>query len=347
MDTEFRGWLRGLPKIELHVHLEGAVSVPLALRLAEKNRISLDKKYRTEWERGIRFSGFEEFIGHFIQLSHCYRTPGDVSEIIREFLRFQETQNVRYCEVFFTPTLHHARKGIPYGDLIVAVEEGIKTSGSSVEMKLIADISRHSGMDLADLTVSNLEKHPTGRVIGLGLGGAERGFPPEQFKDHFQAARDLGLHCVAHAGETDGPESVRKAVEVLRVSRIGHGVRAAEDPEVLELLSRRNVWLEVCPTSNVKLGVFPSYETHPLRLFWERGLPVTLNSDDPTLFGTNLEQELMVAHDRFGFTREELVRLMLNSVRASFAPSNRKERLRKEVLDYAGNTGSLPADLTG
>jgi adenosine deaminase len=339
MESDFEPWLRNLPKVELHVHLEGAIPFSLALRLAERNGYPLHPGFRDAWKTDFQFSSFPEFIDHFVQLSSCYRTRDDFAEAVAEFLRNQEAQNIRYCEVFFTPTLHFARKGLPYPELLNGIEEGIRASGTEVEMKLIADISRHSSMELADLTIGFLTQHPSDRVIGLGLGGSEDGFPPELFRAHYDRARELGLNCVAHAGETAGAESVRNAVEILRVRRIGHGVRAREDESVLKLIADRRVPLEICPTSNVSLGIFPSYDAHPLREFWDRGIPVTLNSDDPVFFRSNLQNELRVAHDRFGFTRAELIRLMFNAVEASFATPAMKGILRGEIEDYARETG--------
>ena len=339
MEQDFDRWLQELPKVELHIHLEGAIPFSLALQLAERNGYPLEQRFRDAWKTDFQFHSFKDFIDHFVQLSTCYRTRDDFVKVIGEFLRIQEDQNIRYCEVFFTPTLHFAQKGLPYTDLLQAVEEGIQASGTQVELSLIADISRHSSMELADLTLRFLSEHPSERVIGLGLGGSEEGYPPEMFQSHFDRARELGLHCVAHAGETAGPDYVRNAVEVLRVSRVGHGVRAMEDESVLELIKEHQISLEICPTSNIRLGIFPSYNAHPLRFFWEREISVTLNSDDPAFFRSNLQNELRVAHDHFGFSRAELIRLLLNAVDVSFAPTVMKKILRREIEDYARQSG--------
>jgi adenosine deaminase len=170
----------------------------------------------------------------------------------------------------------------------------------------------------------------------LGLGGSERGFPPRLFVDTFERARQAGLARVPHAGEHEGPDSIREAVELLHADRIGHGVRCIEDAALVEMLRMRQIPLEICPTSNVRLGVYPDYASHPLRRLWDargefhRQLPITVNSDDPAMFGTDLAHEYEVLVEYFGFTAHELARISLNGVRFSFLPAHEKEQLEQE-----------------
>jgi len=167
-------------------------------------------------------------------------------------------------------------------------------------------------------------------VVALGLGGGERGFPPHLFVETFERARQAGLPRVPHAGENEGPDSIRGAIDLLHADRIGHGVRCIEDPALVEILRRRQIPLEICPTSNIRLGVYADYASHPLRRLWDAGLAVTVNSDDPPMFGTNLAHEYETLVEYFGFTADELARLSLNGIRYSFLPPAEKERLEQD-----------------
>jgi adenosine deaminase len=246
-------------------------------------------------------------------------TPQDYALMCEQFLKRQAEQNISYSEVTFTPSLH--LKKISAEELLLALMDGSAAGeekyGSSMQM--IADISRHT--DSPETQARTLEftlaGKDSGLFIGLGLGGKEIGFPPEIFVDIFAEARRQGLHVVAHAGETDGPASVRGAVETLHAERIGHGIRCLEDPMLVELLRERRIPMEVCPQSNYCLGVVQRGEPHPIRRMMDAGLFCTLNSDDPPMFSTSLTSEYLTLADQ-GFSWQELRQLSENTRRASF-----------------------------
>jgi adenosine deaminase len=239
-------------------------------------------------------------------------------------------QNIRYAEVTFTPETNVAGSGLPFDEILAGLNEGRARARDEfgVEFQWVLDIVRNdpeTRHQVAAWAISGMDRG----VVGFGLGGAERDYPPELFVDAFEIARADGLHSVPHAGEVAGPQSVWGALRVLGAERLGHGVRSVEDPALLEHLRDRQIPLEVCPTSNLCLGVYPSYQAHPFRQFWDQGLYVTVNSDDPPMFNTDLVREYQVLVDHLDFTAGELEQLSLNALRASFLPEEQKSTLEQ------------------
>lgn len=334
-------FIRRMPKVELHVHLEGSIKPETLLRLAERNNVKLPATTVEGLRQWYAFTDFAHFIEIYIAISACICTPEDIELIAREFLRGQAEQNILHSEVTFTPYTHFSlNRRIPFEDQLAALSQARRWAADELGVSVgwVLDISRNvrpieHGLTVADWAISGMNDG----VIALGLGGPEIGHPPELFKAAFDRARAAGLASVPHAGETVGAESVRGALRSLKAQRIGHGVLCLEDAELVAELRERQIPLEVCPTSNVCLGVAPSIAEHPLPRLLEEGLYVTINSDDPPMFNTALTDEYLKIADAFGFDAETIEQLAINAVRASLVPeSARIEMEARFRREFAG-----------
>lgn len=310
---------RLLPKAELHVHLEGAIRPETLLTLAERHGVPLPASDLEGVREFYRFRNFLHFIEVYTTICKCLRTPEDFYLVTREFLANQARMNVRYCETFFAPG-HFIKQDADLGAIVDAITQARRDGERDfgVRMQLIADISREMGAEFGLRIAREMVRLKDRGVMGLGIGGAEAEFPAEWFTEAFRLAREAGMPVVAHAGEAAGPESVWSALENLKAQRIGHGVRAVEDPELVAYLAEHQIPLEVCPTSNLRIGIVSSYAEHPLRRLVEAGCLVTLNSDDPPMFNTDLVHEYEVAVTEFGLDRDAIEQLSRNAIRASF-----------------------------
>jgi adenosine deaminase len=324
-------FLLRIPKVELHVHLEGAMRPAVLLELARRNGIDLPARDDAGLKRWFRFKDFEHFVEVYLTCSRALRSPEDFQLLALDFLAEQAYQNIVYTEAHFTISTHLANgaDGAAVLDALVeAVEEGERRYG--VMLRLIPDIVRNVSVEAADQTLEwALAGRARGVVAALGLSGSEARFPNEPFRPHFDAARREGLHRVAHAGEHAGPESVRSVLDVCGAERIGHGVRSIEDPSLVEELRAGQIPLEVCPTSNLCLGVAPDLEHHPFDRLYRSGVALSVNSDDPSFFNTNLTREYLRLHQTFGYTAPELAGLALAALRDSFLPEEQKAALEE------------------
>jgi len=323
--VSLESYIRAMPKVELHVHLEGSIQPATLLKLARRNSVLLPAKTEGDLRRWYRFISFDHFIEVYLTISRCIRTVEDIELIAREFLAGQAAQNVMYSEVTYTAFTHYQTKGIPFEAQLAAINRARAWAAAElgVSMNLVIDISRSSRMTQEEVLMQAdwvIESLGNG-VVALGLGGPEVGYPPEVFAEAFARAREAGVPSVPHAGETVGPASIWGAVRALHAARIGHGVRCLEDPALVEELRTRQIPLEVCPGSNVCLGVAPSLEQHPLPRLVAQGLYVTVNSDDPPMFNTSLNAEYLALQHVFGFSRAQIEALCLNAVRATLLPA--------------------------
>lgn len=322
---------RRLPKVDLHVHMEGSIQPATLLTLAERNGIRLPAQDEDGLLAFYQFKDFPHFIQVYVAVTSCLRTAEDYRLVSYEFGRNCAHQNIRYAEVTFSILTNVRLSGLPWQDILAGLNAGREQARLEfgVNWQWVFDIVR----DLPETQQAVLEIALAARdqgVVALGLGGSERGFPARWFTETFQRAKQAGLARVPHAGEIDGPESIRAAVELLHANRIGHGVRCIEDADVMETLRLRQIPLEICPTSNVRLGVYADYTSHPLRRLWDAGLVITINSDDPPLFGTDLTHEYQILVECFQFSADELAHISLNGVRCSFLPVQAKEQIEKE-----------------
>ena len=323
--TEF---VKAMPKVELHVHLQGATQPETWLELAERNKVKLPANTIETMREWFVFKDFPHFIQIYIAVSGMVRTADDVEYMARRFLAGQAEQNIQYTEITYTPHLHYALAQLDGRAQLDALNRARKWAKEThdVDCRFILDISRdvtpEKGLWTADLAISGMNEG----VVALGLGGPEVGNPPEKHAISFQKAHKAGLACILHAGETEGPASIWGAIEQGTV-RIGHGVRCIEDPKLVDYLREKQIPLEVSPTSNICLKVFPTMEQHPLPKLIADGLYVTLNSDDPPMFNTTLTNEYLTMARVFGMDVEALTGLVLNGVRASRLPESEKAEM--------------------
>ncbi len=330
-----KSFIKAMPKVELHVHMEGSIRPETVLKLAQRHNIELPANSIEGLQEWYTFTDFDHFIEVYMAVAGCIRTPDDVELIAREFLIGQAKQNIIYSEVTYTAFTQYQQNGISFADQLAALNRAnvwAKTE-RGVSMGIVLDIPRYispaDGLLVADWAIEGFGKG----IVAFGLGGPEVGNPPEKFKNAFKRAIAAGLPSVPHAGETVGPESIWGALNVLHANRIGHGVRCLEDPALVDELRIRQIPLEVSPTSNVCLKVVPDLAHHPLPRLLAEGLYITLNSDDPPMFNTTLTQEYLAVCDTFGFGVETVEQLLINGIRALLLPIQDKKALEKHFIE--------------
>lgn len=314
-------FIRQLPKAELHLHLEGAVepATLLELRTAHGDRATL-----AELAPLYRYTDFASFLMAFKAVSEHLRGPEDYELITYRLMQRLKQENVLHAEVYVSVGVCLWRK-----QDFTAIFEGLERGRArgardfGISLLWIFDATRHFGVEEAQKVFELAVRYQDRHVIGVGIGGDEVKAPPELFRSVYGYAADHGLRLTAHAGETAGPESIWGALN-LNAERIGHGLTAAQDADLIEELAQRQVPVEICITSNVRTGLCPSVSEHPVKRYFDQGLMITLNSDDPALFGTTLSREYQVAQDAFGFSDEHLRELARNSFEASFLPADKK-----------------------
>ncbi len=326
-------FLQGQPTAELHVHHVGSASVEAVAELAARHEGSTPVPTNpTALADYFRFTDFAHFVEVYLSVVDLLRTPDDIWTLTHQVGTDLAAQNVRYAELTLTPYTSIVR-GIPVEAYLEAVEDARRRveADTGLVLRWIFDIPGESGLEAADVTLDVALNHAPDALVGFGLGGPEIGVPRPQFAEHFAAARAAGLHSVPHAGESTGPQTIRDAIEHLGAERIGHGIAAAQDPALMALLAERGIVLEVCPTSNVCTRSTPSLDEHPLPTLVAAGVPVTINSDDPPMFGTTLTREYAVAADLLSLDRPGVVDLARAAVDASFAPDAVKTAIRAEL----------------
>jgi adenosine deaminase len=320
--------LRTLPKVELHVHLEGSMRPSTVVELADRYGIDLPDGLR---EGRYAFRDFRHFIDEWLAGIACLRAPEDFRRVALEFCQDEAAEGVRYVEVFVSLPDHALED---HDAVLEAVLDGFAQGRRfGVEARVLVDVVRGIMLERSRRAMEAAVRHAEHGVVGLTLGGDER-FEPGPYAEIFAEARAAGLRSVPHAGETRGPASIRGAVEALGAERIGHGIRALEDPSVVELLVERGIALDVCPTSNAMTRSVPSLAEHPLPALLDAGLRCTLASDDPSMFGSRLVDEYEVCRRVFGLDDAALAGLARSGVRASFADEGTKRELERAIDDW-------------
>ena len=321
-----------MPKVELHLHLEGAFTFETLFQLIQK--YGGDPTIRSIDDLRGRFA-YKDF-GHFIEVwywkNRFFRSGEDFEFSTYETLMGLHRQNVLYVEAFFSPW-DFVGNGISMEEITESVISGCKKASNETGIlwNLIFDINRECGRDAGMKRLEQMMPYRGRGVVGIGLGGDERRFPASIYQEVFEEAERRGFRRTVHAGEAAGPESIRDALTKLKAERIGHGVRAHEDPKVLSTLLTQRVPLEMCVTSNVKTGVVPSVKEHPIRAYLGQGLNVSVNSDDPTMFGSTLTEEYLLLVDELACTSAEVKKLCLNAVHSAFLDDEKKMRLQERV----------------
>ncbi|MEV6814956.1 adenosine deaminase [Micromonospora sp. NPDC051296] len=336
--------IQRLPKVELHVHLEGSMRPATLLRMARRHGLDLGRLDEAGVADLFRFRSFRHFTELYEQCCAALREPADLQLLTEELADMAHEQNVRHLEVTFSPGTHRRGPGIPFDEQIDAVARGAEEARrrTGVSMRFVVDHVRGESPEecqqVAEWAVAGV---PRG-VVALGLGGFEPGRPASLFAEPIWWAAAHGVPFVPHAGEAVGPEGVWDCL-AFDPPRIAHGIRAVEDPALLTALRDRSVVLDVCPTSNLRTGVVPSPQAHPLRRLWDAGVRLTLNTDDPTMFHTDLVAEHRLAARWHGFTVAQFAGMTLTAVEAALLPDPERAALRDRVWAELAGLGVAPA----
>lgn len=336
--TDLHPFIAGLPKAELHVHHVGSASPRIVAELAAHHpdsRVPTDPEALADY---FTFTDFGHFIEVYLSVVDLIRTPEDVRLLTFEVARDMARQNIRYAELTVTP-FSSTRRGIPEQAFMEAIEDARKAAEAElgVVLRWCFDIPGEAGLESAEETARlAVDLRPEG-LVSFGLGGPEVGVERPQFKPYFDRAIAAGLHSVPHAGETTGPETVWDALTHLRAERIGHGTSSVQDPKLLAHLAEHRIPLEVCPTSNIATRAVADIEQHPVREMVAAGVLVTINSDDPPMFGTDLNNEYAVAARLLALDERGLASLAKNAVEASYLDAAGKRTLAAEIDTYTTN----------
>jgi len=319
-----------IAKVELHVHLEGTAPPELIRRLAERNGRPLPEGVFADADR-FAYTDFLDFLDTYDRVAGVIRTGEDYRDITFEYLASCASDGAIYVELIVSPD-HAAFVGLSGSEHLGGIARGIDDArrDHGIEARVLIVAVRNFGVEQAIAVARYAASRPHPYVVGFNLAGDEANYPAGKFAEAFAIAHDAGLGCTAHAGEWDGPSSVWAALD-LPVTRIGHGVRAIEDPVLVEELARREVVLECCPTSNVVLGLYDSFEDHPLPRLRAAGVRTTLGSDDPPYFGASIGGEYEICRERFGFDDHDLRAISRTAVEAAFCEETLKERLIQRV----------------
>jgi adenosine deaminase len=333
-DMTEHDWLNQLPKLELHMHLEGSLEPELMFALAKRNRINLPFASIDAVREAYQFNNLQDFLDIYYQGANVLLNEEDFYDLTWAYLKQCHAQNVIHVEPFFDPQTHTDR-GVPFATVVNgisrALEDGLTRLGISSE--LIMCFLRHLSEEAAFATLDEAEPF-LNKIIAVGLDSSEQGHPPEKFSRVFTRAREMGLLTVAHAGEEGPPEYIWTAINDLKVSRVDHGVRSVEDAELMQHLIDTRMPLTVCPLSNTKLCVFDNMSKHNILEMLEQGVCVTVNSDDPAYFGGYMNENFIALIDGLGMQKDQAIQLLSNSIEASFAGHDRKKVMRKLLHNY-------------
>ncbi len=329
--------LATVPKVELHVHLNGSISEATATRLAESHGADPDIALPfVDGRYPASYVDFQGFLETYLAVNEFVQTPGDLEYVAAEFVRAQARQGVIYSEAIFT-ALIYIRNGMAPAAMWAALRRGLAAAGPTTRVGLVVDAIRDFGKPEAEATLRLVESADA-PIVGLGLTGIEDTMPITDFVELREGARRLGLGFEVHAGEMGPPASIEATLDVLGPERIGHGVAAIHDAALLERLVREQVVLDICPTSNVRIGLFPSLEAHPVAAFWRAGMNITVSSDDPPIFGTTLTDELRHVVELASLRRADLAELQRRAARHSFAAPAVKAALLGEIDAWEATT---------
>lgn len=324
--TEFYSLFRQIPKAEIHVHIEAVISLESVKKLyRKKNGKAMTADDVTSL---FSYSDLSGFIRAFLQVQDLFTSVDDFDLVFSDFASYLEKNGIDYCEAFFAPTAF-IKKGFSYAAIMENFHRNIQKiqKEKNITIKLLIDVSRTFGLENAEKNLNTLLENRIPEVIGIGLGGDEKKGPCKEFGPVFERARKAGLHTVAHAGEDVGPESIWDAINILHSERIGHGITAIQDEKLMDYLKETQLPLEICPTSNVfTRKIVKKIEDHPVRQFYDHGINVTINTDDPVFFKVTLLDEYWTLYTKLNFTEEELKQIIVNGYNSSFMTDSAKEK---------------------
>jgi adenosine deaminase len=327
-------FIRGIPKTELHLHIEGTLEPDLMFALAARNGMSLRFESAEEVRRAYEFTDLQSFLDIYYESAQVLVHEQDFYDLTSAYLERDNADNVRHTEIFFDPQTH-TNRGIAFETVFTGIHRALGEAETQWGMTshLIPCFLRHLSADSALATLREALPFKS-HIVAVGLDSSEAGHPPEKFVSVFDEARGAGFRTVAHAGEEGPPDYIRQALDLLKVSRIDHGVRCIEDDDLVERLARDDIPLTVCPLSNVRLHVFDTMENHNLKRLLDRGVRVTVNSDDPAYFGGYIGDNLLAAQAALGLSRNDVYGLTRNAIEAAFLEPDREEALLQELDEY-------------
>jgi adenosine deaminase len=326
--------IHGMPKVELHIHIEGSLEPELMFELAERNGVELRFISAEEVRRAYQFTDLQSFLDIYYESASVLLKEADFYDMTWAYLEKVSAQNVRHCEIFFDPQTHTDR-GVPFGTVITGIHRALVDAEQQLNIttRLIMCFLRHLSADAAMQTLKQALPYKDW-IVGVGLDSSEVGNPPSKFKAVFDEAHAEGYLAVAHAGEEGPPEYVWQALDLLHTKRIDHGVRSEGDPILLERLVKEQIPLTVCPLSNVRLRGFDSMEEHNLKRLLDLGVCVTVNSDDPAYFGGYMTENYLAVQEALELSLDDLQQLAQNAVIAAFISQEEKQKLLDELVDF-------------
>jgi adenosine deaminase len=313
-----------IPKIENHLHMEGAIPLETLWTLMQKYGGDQSVSSISRLIEKFKYRDFVHFLEIWLWKNTFIREYGDFTFLSDAVFKDLVKQNIKYAEIFISPS--EFRNTLEIQKIIEAISKSI-IGNPEIRVNLIVDLVRNLGPENAMRTLHEINEVKELGIIGIGLGGSEKEYPPELFTGVFEKAREFGFKTTAHAGEAAGPESIWGAVRSLKVDRIGHGTRAVEDPELMKYLARNKIPIELCPLSNLRTRVIDSIEDHPVKTFIELGIPVSINTDDPKMFGNSLAGEYQILKDSFNFSEAAIQNIIIDSIQTTWLDDNEKEIL--------------------
>ena len=327
-------WIKSLPKAELHLHIEGTLEPELMFRLAARNRVKIPYRSIEDVRKAYRFNNLQEFLDIYYQGAQVLVLEEDFYELTWEYLQKIKNENVQHVEIFFDPQTHTDR-GIPFSHVIQGIRRALIQAQKEygVSSNLILCFLRHKSQDSAIETLKQAIPYKKW-IKAVGLDSSELGNPPEKFKDVYKMAREEGFEAVAHAGEEGDPSYIWQALDILKVKRIDHGVRAIEDAKLIKRLAEEKIPLTICPLSNLKLKVFHQLEDHSLKKLLDQGVRVTINSDDPAYFGGYLTENFIQIQKALSLNKADILKLIKNSFEASFISEGEKKKFIRKLKEF-------------
>ncbi|EHK2871404.1 adenosine deaminase [Vibrio parahaemolyticus] len=334
-------FIQGLPKVELHLHIEGSLEPELMFKLAKRNGIDIPYSSPSELREAYQFEDLQSFLDLYYQGANVLRTEQDFYDLTWEYLEHCKADNVIHTEIFFDPQTHTER-GINFDTVLNGISRALADGREKlgITSQIIACFLRHLSEESAMETLQSVLKHRD-KIIGVGLDSSENGHPPAKFLRVFQQAKEAGLLTVAHAGEEGPAQNITDAIEMLEVSRVDHGVRCVEDEALVESLIETKMPLTVCPLSNIKLCVFDEMGQHNIVELLRKGVAVTINSDDPVYFGGYMTDNFLAVNQAHPMSKEELAKFTLNAIDASFIDNELKAQYRHQVEQYVAQHSSM------
>ena len=339
-NNSFIKLIKEIPKAEIHLHLEGLISVDTIWKLIQENNLSFDGiETKKDLIRRFKVNSLDEFISLFINIIQAsFIKEQDILYLVEDAHKYLERNKIVHAEIFFAPS-KFLQSGFSFTHMVDILDAGAKKilEESGISINYLIDVSRTFGIDNAEKNLDLVLENPRTSIIGIGLGGAESSGPAEDYESVFKRAASKNLKVVAHAGEDVGPQSIWNSINLLKAERIGHGISSIQDDKLMQLLKNKQIPLEICPTSNLFTKKYVStVEEHPIKAFYDKGLNVTLNSDDPTLFGSELVEEYILLFENGIFSEVELLDILKKTIYASFLSEDRKDAIwadAQKVID--------------